>query len=239
MKKLLTALLMYLCIVATPLMAQQVIFGVIPAGTAHATGLIIGSVHTDTPADIAGLLPADIITGVDAISINSAADLKRVLATCAPGDVVRVKYLRGGEPGIALVELAARPTAEHHPMKIQATMSPELHMQFIQAKSRLRVLLSRLPQYAELAALTADVNEMLTLARSLPSSPEEWMQGNHVEVSVRFSDSAGSIILHAVNNSLELELLTPQGESIIRTNINNRQDCTELPSLVRQRLQQL
>lgn len=239
MTKTLTALFIFLCMVACPLMAEQVIFGVTPAASTLSPGLVVSCVHPASPAFTAGLQPADIITKVDETPIKTAAELRKALSLCIPGDVVRVEYLRGAESGVALVELAARPTTELHPGKAPVAMTPELRTQFIQAKSRLRILLSRLPQYAELAAVTADVQEMLTLARNIPSTHSEWMQGTHIEVSVRFNDTHGSIILHAVGDSLELELLNEQGESLIRAAINTAQDCTTLPTAVRNRLQQL
>ena len=239
MRNLLTTLLMYLCMVGTPLMAQQVIFGVTPAPSALSSGLVVSSVHSDSPAAIAGLQPADIITKVDATPISTAAELRQTLSNYIPGDVVRVEYIRGNTTGITLVELCARPTAEHRPGKAPAALTPEMRLQFIQTKSRLRILLSRLPQYAELNAITADVHEMVTLARNTPSSHDGWMQGHHIEVSVRYNDSHGSVILHALGDSLEIEILTPHGDSIIRTSINSRQDCTALPTLVRNRLEQL
>lgn len=61
------------------------------------SGAAISSVIEDSPAEKAGILANDIITGVNGEEIKSADDLQKVVGAAAPGDVMEFTIYRQGE----------------------------------------------------------------------------------------------------------------------------------------------
>lgn len=73
-------------------------------------GAAVRQVLPDTPAGQAGLRPGDIITALDGIPINTAADLSGVMDQRRPGDTVMLTWIdRLGNPRTAPVLLAKGP----------------------------------------------------------------------------------------------------------------------------------
>ena len=70
---------------------------------------LIDTVVPGSPADAAGLLPGDVILGIDNTSVTSSADITVVLSRLRPGQVVPVSASRGTAGFTAQVTLAARP----------------------------------------------------------------------------------------------------------------------------------
>ena len=70
---------------------------------------LIDTVVPGSPADAAGLLPGDVILGIDNTSVTSSADVTVVLSRLRPGQVVPVSASRGTAGFTAQVTLAARP----------------------------------------------------------------------------------------------------------------------------------
>ncbi len=60
-------------------------------------GVVIAEVVSGSGAQTAGLLPGDLITGINEIRVNSVAELKEALQGLKPGDRVRVSYIRPDE----------------------------------------------------------------------------------------------------------------------------------------------
>lgn len=64
----------------------------------------------DTPARAAGLLPGDVITAVDGIPVNAAADLSNIMDQRRPGDIVTLTWIdRAGNPRSAPIVLTKGP----------------------------------------------------------------------------------------------------------------------------------
>jgi predicted metalloprotease with PDZ domain len=80
-------------------------FGPLPSGG----GALVVQVFPDTPAEAAGLLPGDIITGIDGVPINADHPLPDVIAQYKPGDRVTVHFWRAGQEDQAQVTLAEHP----------------------------------------------------------------------------------------------------------------------------------
>ena len=73
-------------------------------------GAVIRQVLPDTPAGRVGLLPGDIITALDGIPVNSAADLSNIMDQRRPGNTVMLTWIdRLGNPRTAPVLLAKGP----------------------------------------------------------------------------------------------------------------------------------
>ena len=74
-------------------------------------GLYIESVKEGAPAALAGLKPADIITKVDGVNINTMVKFKSMLYAKKAGEKVTVTYIRGGFTHTAEITLADMPKA--------------------------------------------------------------------------------------------------------------------------------
>lgn len=66
-------------------------------GLSQETGLMILQVEPDTNAEKAGLLPGDILVGLNGSAIARVRELNRWLATESGGRTVNAKVIRGGE----------------------------------------------------------------------------------------------------------------------------------------------
>jgi len=60
-------------------------------------GVLIGKVDEDTPAKEAGLKKYDLIVEVDGEKIKSARELRNIIASHSPGEVVRLTIFRGND----------------------------------------------------------------------------------------------------------------------------------------------
>ena len=73
-------------------------------------GAVIRQVLPDTPARQAGVVGGDVITAVDGIPVNSAADLSNIMDQRRPGDVITLTWIdRTGLPRSAPLVLAKGP----------------------------------------------------------------------------------------------------------------------------------
>lgn len=73
-------------------------------------GAVVRQVLPDTPARAAGLLVGDVITAVDGVPVNTAADLSAIMDRRSPGETVTLSWFdRGGLPRSAPVVLAKGP----------------------------------------------------------------------------------------------------------------------------------
>ena len=81
----------------------------VPPGRGLA-GAVVRQVIPDTPARQAGLMSGDVITGVDGIPVNSAADLSNIMDQRRPGDTIMLSWVdRAGNPRMAPVVVAKGP----------------------------------------------------------------------------------------------------------------------------------
>ncbi len=75
-------------------------------------GVYIDDLLPDSPAGDAGLEPGDVITHVDDAAMESAEQLRRVIAGYRPGEQVELTIVRAGEQKRLTVELGALPDPE-------------------------------------------------------------------------------------------------------------------------------
>jgi S1-C subfamily serine protease len=78
-----------------------------PGGPAEKAGLRAGKVHTDEGIILGG----DIIVEVDGETVAKPADVASAIADNKPGEVVEVKYYRGGTVHTRRIKLGVRPAA--------------------------------------------------------------------------------------------------------------------------------
>jgi len=58
------------------------------------TGALVANVESGSPAEKAGLLPGDVVLGVNGQKVDSSADLPRIIGDQKPGSVVRLSIWR-------------------------------------------------------------------------------------------------------------------------------------------------
>jgi S1-C subfamily serine protease len=61
-------------------------------------GAYIGAVKPGLPAAVSGLKPGDIITRIDGMAVNNAADLDQVFSGLEKGARIRITFIRDGQP---------------------------------------------------------------------------------------------------------------------------------------------
>jgi serine protease DegS len=81
-------------------------------GLTEGFGIILTSVQTNSPADRAGLRPADVITYIDDKPVVVWQDALRMIARMEPGSKVTLTGNRLGEAFKVVVEVAERPTRD-------------------------------------------------------------------------------------------------------------------------------
>jgi trehalose synthase len=72
-------------------------------------GIIIAKVDEDTPAKEAGLKKYDLIVEVDGTKVKSARELRNLIASHSPGDVVRLTIYRGNDKKTINVKVTEAP----------------------------------------------------------------------------------------------------------------------------------
>jgi S1-C subfamily serine protease len=72
-------------------------------------GLIVLTVESGGPADEAGILPGDIVTGIGDSSVGQIEDLQRFSDSNAIGTMVRMTVVRGGELRSLELTIGERP----------------------------------------------------------------------------------------------------------------------------------
>lgn len=79
-------------------------------------GALLASVEKNSPADVAGLQPGDVVVGWDKVTVATGEDLKIYAQLSVPGTRVRVGILRDGARLEREVTLRAAPT--HRPVAV-------------------------------------------------------------------------------------------------------------------------
>ncbi len=90
------------------LASRRVRLGTIPDFAHTGPGYRIGDIVPDSSAAAAGLQPGDIITQVNATSIDSARTFARVLRSLQPGDTIDIAFTRRAQARTVRVSLTAR-----------------------------------------------------------------------------------------------------------------------------------
>jgi len=76
------------------------------------SGAFIVEVFSDSPADVAGLRPNDVITAVDGQPITAGDELGKTIRGHDPGDTVTITLLRGSQQMQPQATLVQRPSAQ-------------------------------------------------------------------------------------------------------------------------------
>jgi hypothetical protein len=87
---------------------RKVSFGSIPDFSRESGGILLSGVMPKGPAEAAGLRQGDLLIELNESPIDTIHDFQAVLASRAPGDTVRVKYVRDGTTQQTKVILSER-----------------------------------------------------------------------------------------------------------------------------------
>jgi serine protease Do len=98
-------------------------------------GALVGSVERGTPAEKAGLKPADVIIEVNGKPIKDHHDLMFKIAEIEPGTKIEIKIVRDGKEKILTATLAERPSAEGQ--EVPAASGKDLGINIMTLTSRL------------------------------------------------------------------------------------------------------
>ncbi len=74
-------------------------------------GALVDSVAKDTPAQVAGIKPMDVVTQIGVAKIGSALELRRTVASTKPGTKVAMTIFRDGKPETVQVTIGETPGA--------------------------------------------------------------------------------------------------------------------------------
>jgi S1-C subfamily serine protease len=74
--------------------------------------VVVVRVQPDSPADLAGIQPNDLITALDGEDIHNAQELVSRLAAMQPGNTVQLQGLRGREAFKVKLKVVQRPTRQ-------------------------------------------------------------------------------------------------------------------------------
>ncbi len=87
----------------TPVLAERF-------GLRTATGVLVSSVTEDSPADLAGLRPGDVVTGLDGEVVGASAMLREAIARSGPDATITLELWRGSERLEVRTTTGMRPT---------------------------------------------------------------------------------------------------------------------------------
>jgi C-terminal processing protease CtpA/Prc len=87
---------------------RRVSFGAVPDFGFQGAGVRLTDVTAGSPAQQAGLMAGDVVTGIDETSIASLQQFSLLLRTLKPGQQVRVRFVRDGSERETTVTIAAR-----------------------------------------------------------------------------------------------------------------------------------
>ncbi len=232
--------------VAPSLPRERVYVGMV-ADEREGSGLLVRAVAPGSPAYKAGISVGDVLLKAGGVLLNSRSDLRQVVANGVRGEKLAVQLQRGKQSLSLQVVLEPRPDslarrslhssafgADRH---IQPIQLPENIRQEIRLHRRLlREQLASLPDAFEPRAVTKGLQAIRDLARDAHVTRPGWMAGRAGEISVRFRDAEGSVVLYGANNQVSLELYGTDGQLISRYELNTAEDRRALPEAVLQRL---
>lgn len=86
-------------------------------------GVLLRSVEPGGPADNANLREGDVITHIDAESVDESSQLLSRVAQLSPGQTTRVSYIRDGESSQADITIGERPDPQRG--QVESMLAPE------------------------------------------------------------------------------------------------------------------
>ncbi len=214
--------------------------------SASQDGMRVLSVAPESPAYKAGVRPGDVVLRAGGEAIRDRDTLRRIVRNNARGQVIPVELLRGAERLVLQVLPEARPDASpsHQivvaPLGVDGNIYPitlpdEIRRKIRHHRRALREQLASLPDGLVPSQVTRELQAIRNLARDAQSGLPGWMSGRAGEISVRFRDEEGSLVLYGASNCLFLELYNIRGQLISRFELNTQAERRALPGPVLER----
>jgi len=114
--RIMAAVLVALCLLGSPARSQGMLGVGISDSQVDPKGAFVGTVQPGSPAAAAGIVPGDVITGVDGAPITGAAQLQQIVAGHAAGAALRLRVAHyGGASTEIAVTLGGAPAAATPP----------------------------------------------------------------------------------------------------------------------------
>ncbi len=235
---------------AAPTVARERVYLGMVADEHGAAGLLVRAVAPASPAHKADVRVGDVVLRVEQQAISTRSELRRVVANGVRGQQLTVELLREGKPLQVPVVLEARPDSLSRASQAEPVLGADKHIQPIalsdsirqEIRRHRRVLreqLASLPDAFEPRTVTLELQAIRDLARDAHAGRPGWMSGRAGEISVRFRDEEGSVILYGANNLVTLELYGLHGQMTARYELNTEVARRSLPEPVLQRLHRL
>ncbi len=213
-------------------------------------GMRVLSVAPGSPACKAGIRTGDMVLSAGGEKVSDRGALRRIVRDGVSGQSFPVELLRGGKRLVLNVVLEARPASSPSRGVVVAPMGVDRHIYPIrlsddirqQMRSRRRVLreqLASLPDGLQPDLVTRELQAIRDLARDAQAGLPGWMSGRAGEISIRFRDEEGSVVLYGASNQLELELYNLDGLLIARYELHSQAGRLAIPQHVLERLHRL
>jgi serine protease Do len=185
------------------------------------TGAEITSVAPGTPADRAGLQLGDVVVNIEDDPIHTAAELQARVARFAPGDRIRVGFIRYGESLEATVQLG----------EFEAVQDTRVRERQQRERNPLGFNVSPLPgEFAARLNLRGDNIPVVTRIDPLSSAHRAGLRDGHV--IRQFNGQEVRTI-----RELERAAASVRGGDVVSLIVVHRQDQQQLPTIVNYRAQ--
>ncbi len=229
---------------------ERVYFGVVAFDGDSEPGLLVSAVAPASPAYKAGIRGGDRVLRMGQVPINSRSELLGVVAKATHGEALAVEIRRAEQRFVLNVVLERRPASAAHPPHAEAALgadrrihpidvSDEIRKEIRRHRRLLREELASLPDGLVPSFVTDELNAIRNLARDAHAHRPGWMSGRAGEISVRFRDDEGSVVLYGANNLVSLEIYNAEGELVVRYDLNTEAERSSLPEPLLRRLQRL
>lgn len=250
MKEVVRSLLF--CSMLLPALAAEkprVMFGVVSAAAPE--GVVVQAVHPASPARDAGLQVGDVIVALNGAPVHSREEMRAVLRTQAPGNVLAVETLQNGKRRVLQITLAERPVRKDggaaNPgaavggdrMLRPLVVEPSIRKAMRERRQQVVAQLAALPAGLVPAEVTEHLQAIRHLARDANPQGRGWMLGEAGEVTLQFKDAAGILVLHGANKQLVLMVYDAAGALTHTLPLNTAAERAAVPQQLIERLRNL
>lgn len=195
----------------------SVVLGIVPQERENQ--LVVCHVAEDTPADLAGIRPGDILLSVAGHGIATREDLQHALQQMRAGKPAELRVLRGGEEIAVTLTPALRASALAAAQP--AGESAELAQRLRPLKDDARAALAAMGDKPDPAALKKSLRTMQNIVEE--SAP---VCGTGV---LRLDDAQGSLEVSEEYGRLMLNILDADGVFLDSCTIDTAEQCRALP----------
>lgn len=181
-------------------------------------GILVSSVHVDSPADEGGLRVEDIIVAVNDETIRDGDYFKSLIADLGPNEEVKIRVIREGAPLTLTVKLGLQPDDMTTALRARAQESIEIRELGLQVRSFssvLRAMFRRAGLYDETE------RGVFVMGVETERGRRPWIEAGELIVAVNSREVAtvGELreALKDVQGDIRVQILQPDGDRRIAT----------------------